>query len=54
MADIIVKLPLPPGATTTLWNNDQRYIQSYLSAYPGYYETADAGYKVEHHVPSHQ
>lgn len=29
---------------TTLWRNDERYVQSYLSAFPGYYETSDEGY----------
>ena len=41
---ICVKLPLPPGALPTLWNNDQRFIDSYLREFPGYYTTADAGY----------
>ncbi len=41
---IVVKLPLPPGALPTLWNNDERYISSYLAEFPGYYSTADAGY----------
>ncbi|MBC2714240.1 MAG: propionyl-CoA synthetase [Desulfobacteraceae bacterium] len=38
-----VKLPLPPGTLPTLWQNDARYIESYLKEYPGYYKTADAG-----------
>ncbi|WP_028117869.1 propionyl-CoA synthetase [Ferrimonas senticii] len=41
---IAIKLPLPPGTLPTLWGNDQRYIDSYLSRYPGYYLTGDAGY----------
>ena len=41
---IVAKLPLPPGTLPTLWQNDQRYIDSYLSEFPGYYETADAGF----------
>ncbi len=44
---ICVKLPLPPCCLPTLWNNDARFKESYLSAFPGYYETADAGYKDE-------
>ena len=40
---LAVKLPLPPGALPTLWQADERFVQSYLSAYPGYYQTADAG-----------
>ena len=38
-----VKLPLPPGTLPTLWGNDERYVEAYLSEYPGYYKTADAG-----------
>ena len=41
---ICVKLPLPPGCLPTLWQNDERFRQSYLAHFPGYYETADAGY----------
>jgi propionyl-CoA synthetase len=41
---LAVKLPMPPGATPTLWNADDRFREVYLSTYPGYYETADAGY----------
>ncbi len=40
---IVAKLPLPPSCLPTLWNADQRYIDSYLSEYPGYYTTGDAG-----------
>jgi propionyl-CoA synthetase len=41
---LVVKLPLPPGTLPTLWQNDDRYIESYLEEFPGYYKTADAGY----------
>jgi propionyl-CoA synthetase len=41
---IVAKLPLPPGTFPTLWQADERYRTSYLSRYPGYYETGDAGY----------
>ncbi|AIB12177.1 propionyl-CoA synthetase [Azospirillum argentinense] len=41
---ICVKLPLPPGTLPTLWNADDRYRKSYLSDYPGYYQTGDAGF----------
>jgi propionyl-CoA synthetase len=44
---ICVKLPLPPGTLPTLWQNDQRYLKSYLTDFPGYYLTADAGYMDE-------
>jgi propionyl-CoA synthetase len=42
--NIVVKLPLPPGTLATLWRNDERFISSYMSAFPGYYETSDGGY----------
>ena len=41
---LVVKLPLPPGTLPTLWQNDDRYVESYLEEFPGYYKTADAGY----------
>ena len=41
---IVVKLPLPPGCLPTLWQADDRYVESYLEEFPGYYKTADAGY----------
>ena len=44
---VCVKLPLPPGNLPTLWQNDGRFRESYLTAFPGYYETADAGYMDE-------
>ncbi len=47
MGAIALKLPLPPGTLPTLWNADQRYVDSYLSRYPGHYLTGDAGYRDE-------
>ena len=44
---IAVKLPLPPGTLPTLWNAEDRFRKSYLSRFPGYYETGDAGMKDE-------
>jgi propionyl-CoA synthetase len=41
---LVIKLPLPPGTLLTLWNADERFVASYLSQFPGYYTTADAGY----------
>ena len=41
---LVVKLPLPPGSSPTLWNADERWRTAYLSEFPGYYQTADAGY----------
>ncbi|MFN3208415.1 MAG: AMP-binding protein [Roseovarius sp.] len=40
---IAIKLPLPPGTLPTLWNAEDRFRKSYLSHFPGYYETGDAG-----------
>jgi len=40
---IAVKLPLPPGTLPTLWNAEERYRKSYLTQFPGFYETGDAG-----------
>ena len=44
MGDICVKLPLPPSTFPTLWNADKRYEENYMSTYPGYYQTYDAGH----------
>jgi propionyl-CoA synthetase len=41
--NIVVKLPLPPGTLPTLWGNQQRYFETYLSRFPGHYLTGDAG-----------
>jgi len=41
---ICIKLPLPPGTLPTLWQDDERYVASYLSAFDGYYLTGDGGY----------
>jgi propionyl-CoA synthetase len=41
---IAVRLPLPPGCLPTLWQNEDGFVDSYLSAFPGYYQTADAGF----------
>jgi propionyl-CoA synthetase len=45
MGSIVVKLPLPPGCLPGLWQQDERMRESYLSEFPGYYKTADAGFK---------
>ncbi|HEX5887039.1 MAG TPA: propionyl-CoA synthetase [Pyrinomonadaceae bacterium] len=47
IGNIAIKLPMPPGCLPTLWNNDAAYVESYLETYPGYYKTADAGFKDE-------
>jgi propionyl-CoA synthetase len=41
---VAIKLPLPPGTLPTLWNADERFQQSYLSPFPGYYFTSDGGF----------
>ncbi len=41
---ICIRLPMPPGTLPTLWNDDERYVAGYLSAYPGWYLTGDGGY----------
>lgn len=41
---VAIKLPLPPGCLTTLWQNEERFVAGYLSKYPGYYFTGDGGY----------
>jgi propionyl-CoA synthetase len=45
MGSIVVKLPLPPSCLPTLWQQDERFKESYLSEFPGHYKTADAGFK---------
>lgn len=41
---VVVKLPLPPATLPTLWNADQRFLDSYINPFPGYYFTGDEGY----------
>jgi propionyl-CoA synthetase len=45
MGSIVIKLPLPPACLPTLWQQDERFSESYLIEFPGYYNTADAGFK---------
>ncbi|WP_316181095.1 propionyl-CoA synthetase [Bradyrhizobium sp. SZCCHNRI1009] len=47
MGSIVIKLPMPPGCLPTLWQQEERFKESYLSEFPGYYKTSDAGYKDE-------
>jgi propionyl-CoA synthetase len=44
IGNIVIRLPLPPGTLTTLWENDDGYRDGYLSRYDGYYLTGDAGF----------
>ena len=41
---LCVKLPMPPSSFPTLWNAEQRFVETYLSGFAGFYETADAGF----------
>jgi propionyl-CoA synthetase len=41
---IVIKLPMPPGCLQTLWEDDERFRESYMSRYEGYYLTGDGGY----------
>ncbi|MGH6961933.1 MAG: AMP-binding enzyme, partial [Dongiaceae bacterium] len=41
---IVCRLPMPPGSLPTLWHADERFLRSYLTEYPGYYQTGDAGF----------
>ncbi|MCK1334681.1 propionyl-CoA synthetase [Bradyrhizobium sp. 38] len=45
MGSIVIKLPMPPACLPTLWNQDERFKEAYLTEFPGYYKTSDAGYK---------
>ena len=42
--EVVIRLPLPPGAVRTLWGNDEGFVRSYLSRFPGYYHTGDSGF----------
>lgn len=44
LGNIVIKLPMPPGCLPTFWNADQRFRDTCLAEFPGYYRTADAGY----------
>jgi propionyl-CoA synthetase len=43
--EIVIQLPLPTGCLPTLWQDDQRFIDSYLSQRGGAYVTGDGGYR---------
>jgi propionyl-CoA synthetase len=44
LGNVVVRLPLPPGALPTFWNADERFHKTCLDEFPGFYKTADAGY----------
>ncbi|XP_052525041.1 acyl-CoA synthetase short-chain family member 3, mitochondrial isoform X3 [Tympanuchus pallidicinctus] len=47
LGNIVVKLPLPPGAFSGLWENQEAFHKLYFQKFPGYYDTMDAGYMDE-------
>ncbi|KAL6459797.1 hypothetical protein MHYP_G00315560 [Metynnis hypsauchen] len=47
LGNIVVKLPLPPGAALSLWQNAELFEELYFTKFPGYYDTMDAGYADE-------
>ncbi|XP_030309358.1 acyl-CoA synthetase short-chain family member 3, mitochondrial isoform X3 [Calypte anna] len=47
LGNIVVKLPLPPGAFSGLWENQETFHKLYFQKFPGYYDTMDAGYMDE-------
>ena len=42
---VVIKLPLPPGCLPGLWNDNERFVSSYLTEFPGYYFSGDGGYR---------
>ncbi len=42
--NVVIKLPLPPGTLASLWRDDEKFVKSYMSNFPGFYETSDGGY----------
>ncbi|XP_078797989.1 acyl-CoA synthetase short-chain family member 3, mitochondrial isoform X2 [Oryzias latipes] len=44
LGNIVVRLPLPPGAALSLWENKSLFKKLYFSKFPGYYDTMDAGF----------
>ncbi|NIB41785.1 propionyl-CoA synthetase [Pseudomaricurvus alkylphenolicus] len=44
---VAIKLPLPPACLPTVWGDIERFKESYLSTFDGYYVSGDGGYKDE-------
>uniref|UniRef100_A0A8C6P2D6 Acyl-CoA synthetase short-chain family member 3, mitochondrial n=1 Tax=Nothobranchius furzeri TaxID=105023 RepID=A0A8C6P2D6_NOTFU len=44
LGNIVVRLPLPPGAALSLWQNQDLFRKLYFTKFPGYYDTMDAGF----------
>lgn len=47
VGNICLKLPLPPGVSTSIWGQPDRYHKAYLASFTGFYQTGDGGYKDE-------
>ena len=43
MGNLVIKLPMPPGCSSSIWNDSKRFSKAYLEKYKGYYDTSDAG-----------
>ena len=41
---VVVKRPLPPSCLPTVWDSFERFEESYMTFFPGYYLTGDGGY----------
>lgn len=44
LGHVLIKLPMPPGFMLSIWGRDKAFIEKYLTKFPGYYQTGDAGY----------
>jgi propionyl-CoA synthetase len=44
LGHVVIKLPMPPGFMSGLWNNNEYFLKKYMEDFPGYYYTGDAGY----------
>jgi propionyl-CoA synthetase len=42
--NVVIKLPLPPGTLASLWRDEEKFKKSYMTTFPGYYETSDGGF----------
>ncbi|MDN5844344.1 MAG: AMP-binding protein, partial [Alcaligenaceae bacterium] len=42
---VAIQPPLPPGAMSTIWGNDERFVHTYFESFPGHllYSTSDWG-----------
>jgi propionyl-CoA synthetase len=40
----MIRTPLPPGCTSEVWGDENKFYEAYLSHSPGYYLTGDGGH----------